>query len=81
MLDASGAARPLSRDKIVFNGIVILDTQMAGHWKRTLRKGSVIVEVALYKAIDDAQARALQTAADRHGEFLGLPATVVTKVV
>jgi hypothetical protein len=77
VLDVSGAARSRPRDTVVFNHVVILDSQVAGHWKRTLKKDSVAIETALYTPFDDAQSRALQAAADRHGEFLGLTATVV----
>jgi Winged helix DNA-binding domain len=62
----------------VFNGVVILDGQLAGHWKRTQRRDAVAFEVALYEPFDDARARALRAAADRQGEFLGVPAAVVT---
>ncbi|HEY2957685.1 MAG TPA: winged helix DNA-binding domain-containing protein [Actinomycetota bacterium] len=81
LLDASGTARALTRDRPVFNHVVVLDTQVAGHWKRTVRKDSVEIEAALYEPFDRAQARALQAAADRHGEFLGLTATVRTRGV
>jgi hypothetical protein len=76
VLNLSGRTLPQARP--VFNGVAILDGQVAGHWKRTQRRDSVAFEVALYEPFDDAQARALQAAADRQGEFLGVPATVVT---
>jgi hypothetical protein len=72
------AGRTLVRDRPVFNGVAILDGQVAGHWKRTINRAAVAFEVALYEPFDDAQAKALQAAADRQGEFLGLPATVTT---
>jgi len=72
------AGRALAQTRPVFNGVAILDGQVAGHWKRTVSGGAVGFEVALYEPFDGAQARALQAAADRYGEFLGLPATVVT---
>jgi hypothetical protein len=77
VLDASGGARSLPPDRPPFNHAVVLDGQVAGHWKRTLRSDEVIIEAALYEPFTDPQARALQAAADRHGAFLGLPATVV----
>jgi hypothetical protein len=40
---------------------------------------SVVIEVALYKLFNRAQAKALQAAADRRAKFLGLTATVVRK--
>ena len=81
VLDASGAARSRPRDTVVFNHVVILDSQVAGRWKRTLKKNSVVIEAALYAPFDDAQTQALQAAADRHGRFLGLTASVVSTAV
>jgi Winged helix DNA-binding domain len=78
LLDASAAARSRPQGGAVFQGVVILDSQLAGHWKRTLKKDSVVIEAALYKRLDDAQADALQVAADRYGRFLGLTPTVVS---
>jgi hypothetical protein len=75
------AGRALVQDRPVFNGVAILDGQVAGHWKRTIGRGAVAFEVALYEPFDDAQAKALQAAADRQGEFLGLPATVTTTLL
>jgi hypothetical protein len=81
LLDVAGTARTRIQDRSVFNHVIILDSQVAGHWKRTLKGGSVTIEAALYGPFDDAQAAALQAAADRHGEFLGLSATVVTTLL
>jgi hypothetical protein len=59
------------------NSIVFLDTQVAGHWRRTVTKDSVLIEVDLYAPFDAAQTAALHAAVDRQGAFLGRPATVV----
>ena len=79
LLDPSGTARVLTRDRPAFNHVVVLDTQVAGRWKRTLQRDAVVVQAALHAPFDHAQTRALQAAADRLGAFLGLPATVVTR--
>lgn len=81
VLDVSGAARSPSRGKTPFNGIIILDGQVAGHWKRTLKKSSVTIEAALYAPLDKAQTGALQASADNYGQFLGVTATVVPTVL
>jgi len=75
------AGRKLIQDRPMFNGVAILDGQVAGHWKRTVRRAGVAFEVALYEPFDDARAEALQAAADRQGEFLGLPAAVATSTI
>lgn len=76
--DIAGAWLSLPPDRTISNGVAILDSQLAGHWKRTLRKRSVTFDVALYKPFDEAQTHALQAAADHHAAFLGLTATVET---
>jgi hypothetical protein len=63
------------------NGVAILDSQLAGHWKRTLRRRSVIFDVALYEPLCDAQAQALQDAADAQAAFLERTATVATTML
>lgn len=75
--DQSGV-RPSGADRAIYNGALILDSQLAGHWKRTVTRRSVTFAVALRTPFDDAQMAALQGAADRHGAFLGLAATVET---
>jgi len=78
LLDMSSVAGSATRDRAIFNQVAFLDGQVAGHWKRIVKKDTVIIEAALYTPFDDAQTQALQAVADRHGEFLGRTATVVT---
>jgi hypothetical protein len=75
------AGRALVQDRPVFNGVAVLDGQVAGHWKRTIGRGGVAFEVALYEPFDEGQAKALQAAADRQGDFLGVPATVTATLI
>jgi len=79
LLDVSGAARSQPGQQTVFNGVVILNSQVAGRWKRTLKESSVVIEAALFKPFNRAEAKALQAAADRHAAFLGVTSTVVRK--
>jgi hypothetical protein len=73
--------RPTPVNSAVFNGAVILDSQLAGHWKRTLSKRVVAFQVALRMELDDAQMQALHDAAERQGAFLGVPTTVQAEVI
>jgi hypothetical protein len=68
-------------DRAVYNGALILDSQLAGHWKRAVTKRAVTFTVALREPFDDARMQALRDAADRQGAFLGLPATVEATVM
>lgn len=78
LCDLAGVRLSMPPDTSVPNGVAILDTQLAGHWRRTLRSRSVTFEVALYEAFDDAQMHALRAAADDQAAFLGRTATVET---
>jgi hypothetical protein len=80
-LDAAGTARSVSHANVVFNMLVLLDSQLAGHWKRTLSKDTVTIEVALYAEFDAAQTQALHAAAARHAQFLGMTPNLVVRQI
>jgi hypothetical protein len=78
--DQSGV-RPSLVDRAIYNGALILDSQLAGHRKRAVSKRGVAFSVVLRTPFDDAQMQALHDAADRQGAFLGLSATVEAEVM
>jgi len=57
--------------------IVVLDGQIVGSWKRTLKKDAVIVETNLFTRLTEAQSEAVAAAVQQYGKFLGLPAELV----
>ena len=75
-IDASGRVRAHKGRPPAFFGAVILDGQLAGHWKRKLTKREVVIEVEVYRRFDGARSEALLDAADAYGKFEGLPASV-----
>ncbi len=74
--DLDGMAGWAVGDRAIYVGVVTLDGQFAGNWKRTLERGRVSIDVQLRRPFDAAALAALQADADRHGRFLGLPAVV-----
>lgn len=74
LLDLAGKAKSESAGRIRFNGVVLLDGQVAGHWKQTPRANSAHFEIALYEPPNESEAE-LDDAVARYGRFLGLPAT------
>jgi hypothetical protein len=56
---------------------VVVGGQIAGSWKRTLKKGEVIITPELFVPLDEAGASATAEAAHRYGEFLGLAVCLV----
>jgi hypothetical protein len=73
VLDARGVV-PREREKAVGMGLV--DGQLVAAMRRTVGSSGVRFELALYSPLTRAQRRALDQAAARYGDFLGLPAEV-----
>ncbi|TMR31332.1 winged helix DNA-binding domain-containing protein [Nonomuraea zeae] len=76
LLDLGGlvAAAP---DRLALpNGVIVVDTQVAGRWRRTVRAGAVVLEAALYRPFGAAETAALRVAADELGMFLGARAVI-----
>ena len=77
--DRSAIGRRLESAELVTGGdalnayVVAVDGQLVGGWKRTLTRGSVVIELRLLTRLSPAERRALDVAAQRHGEFLDLP--------
>jgi hypothetical protein len=53
--------------------VILLGGQVAGTWKRTLKKGAVEISPSWFLAPGDAQKQALIEATERYGAFLKLP--------
>jgi hypothetical protein len=62
-----------SRGAILFSHTLVIDGQVAGVWKRTLRKREVSIEFTTNALLSAAERRALDAAAQRFGHFLDLP--------
>jgi hypothetical protein len=70
-LDQAGITRWLFSTINVRSGALILDTQLAGTWKRSLTKNGLLIDVRLHAPFDPDQMQALQAEAERHAAFLG----------
>ena len=53
--------------------ILVVDGQIVGTWKRTIRKDAVAIEIDIFTRLTKAENRAVIEAARRYGKFLGLP--------
>lgn len=54
-----------------FSSTIVIDGRVVGHWKRTLQRGKVIIERALFAPLSPADEAAVTAAAKRYGQFLG----------
>ena len=75
ILHPSHARRP-DAATAVLGPTVILDGRAVGTWKRTLKRDTVSIETSLWTTLRKSERDALGAAAQRYGEFVGLPAVV-----
>lgn len=65
-------ARRMATGNGIFFPILVIDGRVMGTWKRTLKKGEVVIAPSLFSPLSKSQARALSLPACRYGTFLGL---------
>lgn len=53
--------------------VILIDGQIVGSARRTLQKRAVTIETRLFLPLTEAQEQAVAVAAQRYGEFMGLP--------
>jgi len=61
-------------------GLIVLDGQVVGTWKRTLTKNTVFIVLSPFRALNDAELYAVTAAVGRYGAFLGLPVNMTFQV-
>jgi hypothetical protein len=62
-----------SEDPSFLAHVIVLDGQLVGGWRRTLKKDAVQIEFLLITELTKVQERAVERAANQYGVFLGLP--------
>jgi len=61
---------------VIANNVVAVDGRVVGGWRRTLAKGGAVVEPKLAVKLSAAERAGLRAAAERYGQFLGIPVTL-----
>lgn len=75
-IDANNLAELFSGMGNALQYFILLDGQLAGTWKRTIKKNTVFIETNLFTKLSQAENAALALAARQYGAFLGLPVDV-----
>jgi Winged helix DNA-binding domain len=60
--------------KVVFDPRIVMGGRIVGSWRRTFKKGAVVVEIAPFNRLTTAEDEAIAAAAQGYGDFLGMPA-------
>jgi winged helix DNA-binding protein len=77
--DRSAIGQRLNSSDLVTGGdaltahVIVVDGQLVGGWKRRLTKNAVIVDLTLLTRLTATEERAVASAAEAYGKFLGLP--------
>lgn len=78
--DTRHAKKLDARGNILFNHMMVINGQIAGTWKRTLKKNIVVIEANPLTPLSKAETRALATSANRYGAFLHRSVNVTFQV-
>jgi hypothetical protein len=61
----------------IFYPTIVIDGRMVGVWKRTFKKGKIIVNIAPFTSLSPAEETAFATAIARYGEFMQMPVEII----
>ncbi len=62
-----------SRGSVLAQYIIVVDGKIVGTWKRTFKKGAVVIATTLFTALTDPEEQAFVAATERYGKYLGMP--------
>jgi hypothetical protein len=66
-------AKTLNAGGGVLSPTIVVEGRVAGTWKRTFKKGTVVIMVSLFASLSEAEDRALSAAVERYSRFVGMP--------
>ena len=70
------ASEAKARTDGLSGNVLIVDGQIVGGWRRTLAKGTAVIELRLLIRLREAERRAVTAAVQRFGDFLELPTKI-----
>lgn len=71
--DGSHAEKLSAFRESILTQTILLEGEISGTWKRTIKKKEVVVEVAPFTLLIRSQTQQVIAAAQRYGKFLELP--------
>lgn len=63
----------------LFNASVVIDGRIVGTWKRSLDPAGIAIELSPFRALLKSELKALDSVTRRYGDFMGMPARVVSR--
>ncbi|GIK38325.1 MAG: hypothetical protein BroJett011_21580 [Chloroflexota bacterium] len=78
VLEAIHAPKITPGNNGMFSPTLVIDGKVAGTWKRTFKKETVVITASPFNSLSEDQKQAITVAAKRYGKFAGMPSTVVS---
>jgi hypothetical protein len=76
IFDISHTDKLDSRGSVLAQYTIVLNSQVVGTWKRTLKKNAVAIELSPFTKLTGTEYQAVTNAAERFGKFLELPVSL-----
>ncbi len=76
VLEAKYAPRIVPGANGVFLPTVVINGWVVGTWKRALKKKTAVITTHYFKPLKKSEREAVEQAAERYGQFIGLPVAV-----
>jgi hypothetical protein len=77
VLDPRHAQQVVPGSNGMFMPTILVDGRVVGTWKRALKKKRVVITAVPFEPLKKSAKHAFSVAAERYGQFLGLPAEIV----
>jgi hypothetical protein len=77
ILDPAYAQKIVPGNNGIFYPTIVIEGRVAGVWKRTFKKDTVVIETSPFTPLSEAQKQAISAAAEHFGRFVGLSPRVV----
>jgi len=74
VLDAQHTEKICPGNNGMFASTIVIDGQVVGTWKRTIKKNAIAVTATPFEKLNKAEMAAFKQATERYGAFMGLPA-------
>ena len=75
--DSSHNKKLDARGNVLFQNTLVINGQVTGTWKRTLKKNEVVLELTSFTKLMKVENLAVTDAIQRYGKFLELPVTII----
>ncbi len=76
LIDASESEQQNLGRNLVFDSLMVIGGKVVGSWRRTFRKGAVVIELAPFRPLTAAEDQAVADAARRYGQFVEMPVVI-----